>query len=515
MNNSNELILSGKELDVQKLHEASYNKSSNLKISISPESLKKMVASREFITDIVKKGDPVYGINTGFGALATKFIPEKDLATLQVNLIRSHCTGIGDPYSRELTRAIMILRANCLCSGFSGINPSIVELLVDFINLDIIPFIPRKGSVGASGDLAPLAHLALALIGEGDVFYNGQKRSSQEVLKELGKNPAILGPKDGLALINGTAVMAALGAIAVEEASKIMKLADITCALTADGIKGTSKAYDMDISNLKPHKGQLDSASNLNKLLENSNVMASHEDCGRVQDPYSLRCAPQVHGACRQTLHHAQEVINTELNSVTDNPLVFADQKKVISGGNFHGEALAFCMDYLAMGISEICNISERRIEKMMNPSFSELPAFLTKNSGLNSGLMIAHVSAAALTSENKVYCHPASTDSIPTSTDKEDHVSMGVTSGLKLHEVVKNAKACLAIELLCNSQALEFQRPQKSTPALEKVYSLIREVVPSIEEDRVFYHDIQKIIDLIENNKIIPEVEKIIGELK
>lgn len=515
MNNSNELILSGKELDVQKLYEASHNKSSNLKVSISPESLKKMVASREFITDLVKKGDPVYGINTGFGALATKFIPEKDLATLQVNLIRSHCTGIGDPYSRDLTRAIMILRANCLCSGFSGINPSIVELLVDFINLDIIPFIPKKGSVGASGDLAPLAHLALALIGEGDVFYDGQKRSSQEVLKELGKAPAILGPKDGLALINGTAVMAALGAIAVEEAGRIMRLADITCALTADGIRGTSKAYDIDISNLKPHRGQLESASNLNKLLENSNVMASHEGCGRVQDPYSLRCAPQVHGACRQTLHHAQEVINTELNSVTDNPLIFADQNKVISGGNFHGEALAFCMDYLAMGISEICNISERRIEKMMNPSFSELPAFLTKNSGLNSGLMIAHVSAAALTSENKIYCHPASIDSIPTSTDKEDHVSMGVTSGLKLHEVVKNAKACLAIELLCNSQALEFQRPQKSTPALEKVYSLIREVVPPIEEDRVFYHDIQKIIDLIENNKIIPEVEKIIGELK
>ena len=513
--NSNQLFLTGRDLNIQNLYLSSKDFEGKINISISKDALEKMTASRNFITEIVKKGDPVYGINTGFGALANKFIPEKDLATLQVNLIRSHCTGIGDPFEPEFVRAIMILRANCLCSGFSGINPSIVQLLIDFINLNILPFIPRKGSVGASGDLAPLAHLALALIGEGEVYYKNEKRLSSDVLKEVGKKPAVLGPKDGLALINGTAIMSALGALGIAEIKKIMKLADIICALTVDGIRGTSQAFDLDISKLKPHKGQLECATNLNLLLKDSEVMSSHQGCGRVQDPYSLRCAPQVHGACRQTLHHAEEVLGTELNSVTDNPLIFVDQKKVISGGNFHGEALAFCMDYLAMGVSEICNISERRIEKMMNPNFSELPAFLTKNSGLNSGLMIAHVSAAALASENKIFCHPASVDSIPTSTDKEDHVSMGVTSGLKLQEVIKNAKACLAIELLCNTQALEFQRPQKTTPALEKVYSIVREVVPSIDEDRVFYNDIQEIIKLIENSKIISEVEDIIGELK
>jgi histidine ammonia-lyase len=308
--------------------------------------------------------------------------------------------------------------------------------------------------------------------------------------------------------------MAALGALAVYETRNLMKLADVATTLTLDGVKGTSLAYNPKISALKPHPGQIAVAENLNKILLGSALKDSHPDCGKVQDPYSLRCVPQVHGACRQTLIHAEEVISTELNAVTDNPLIFVESNEVISGGNFHGEALALVMDYLAMGVAEICNISERRIEKMMNPSFSDLPAFLTKNSGLNSGLMIAHVTAAALVSENKYLCHPASVDSVPTSTDKEDHVSMGVTAGRKLHEVIQNAKSVLAIELLCNTQALEFQRPLRSSPPLEAVHALIRRHVDVIENDRIFYKDINNIIKLIDSNEIVTAVESLLGVL-
>jgi histidine ammonia-lyase len=308
--------------------------------------------------------------------------------------------------------------------------------------------------------------------------------------------------------------MAALGALAVFEARRIMKLADICATLTMDGVKGTDKAYNPKITMLKPHPGQIACMENLNRLVAGSHLKDSHPDCHKVQDPYSLRCVPQVHGACRQTLIHAEEVINTELNAVTDNPLIFVDSGEVISGGNFHGEALALVMDYLAMGVAEICNISERRIEKMMNPTFSELPAFLTKNSGLNSGLMIAHVTAAALVSENKYLCHPASVDSVPTSTDKEDHVSMGVTSGRKLHEVVENAKSVLGIELLCNTQALDLQRPETTSAPLEAVYTLVRKTVPTIEEDRIFYKDINNIIKIINSGEVVAAAESKIGAL-
>jgi histidine ammonia-lyase len=409
----------------------------------------------------------------------------------------------------------MLLRANCLTSGYSGVNPDIVKLLLDFLNYDITPVVPEKGSVGASGDLAPLSHIALALIGEGEVIYDGKQVKSDFAIHEIGKTPAVLGPKDGLALINGTAVMAALGSLAYSEATRAMKLADITSALTLDGVAGTMRAYDIKISQLKPHEGQLAVCQNFEKLVIGSEIAVSHKDCGKVQDPYSLRCVPQVHGACRQTLRHAKEVLDVEINAVTDNPLIFVEQQEVISGGNFHGEAIAMAMDYMAIGLAEICNISERRIEKMMNPTFSELPAFLVKESGLNSGLMIAHVTAAALTSENKYLCHPASVDSVPTSTDKEDHVSMGVTAGRKLHEVLFNLKNCLSIELLCNTQAIEFHRPLKSSPALEEVVSLIRKHVPEITEDRIFYKDIKNIFKLVDSFEIVETVEKVVGGLK
>jgi histidine ammonia-lyase len=326
---------------------------------------------------------------------------------------------------------------------------------------------------------------------------------------------AVLGPKDGLALINGTAVMTALGALAIKQAEKMATLADIAAGVTLDAVRGTDRAYYKKISDLKPHKGQLDVCYNMEKILHDSEILHSHEHCGKVQDPYSLRCVPQVHGACRQTLEHARAVITTELNAVTDNPLIFLDTKEVVSGGNFHGEALALAMDYLAMGMAELCNISERRIEKMMNPTFSDLPPFLTKSSGLNSGLMIAHVTAAALTSENKYLCHPASVDSIPTSTDKEDHVSMGVTAGRKLHDVIFNLKNTLAIELLCATQGIEFHRPKKSSDFIEGIISTIRETVPFITDDRNFSKDIEEIVKLINNDQLIPLSTNTLGGLR
>jgi len=486
-----------------------------VKLEIHPDSLVKMRNSRKVIMDIVKKGKPVYGINTGFGALASKQIADKDLGQLQYNLIRSHCTGVGKPFSREVTRAIMLSRANCLIQGFSGVTPETIQLLLEFINYNINPVIPEKGSVGASGDLAPLSHVALALIGEGEVEFEGKIVRSDFAIHHIGKNVAVLGPKDGLALINGTSVMLALGCLALIEAKKLVKQADIIACLTLDAVRGTASAFDARISMLKPQPGQVDVSNNLLRIINGSEIVNSHKEDGKVQDPYSLRCIPQVHGACRQTLRHTEEVLAIELNSVTDNPLVFVDTGDVVSGGNFHGEALALTMDYLAIRLAEICNIAERRVEKMMNPHFSDLPAFLTKNSGLNSGLMIAHVTMAALASENKYLCHPASVDSIPTSTDKEDHVSMGVTSGRKLHEVVSNVQSCLAIELLCNTQGLEFLRPMKTSPALEKVYTLVRKHVDPIEDDRVFHKDIESLTRLVRTEEIIKEVESITGVLK
>ena len=506
--------ITGTNLTLEDLAFIARAKKSEVNLNIHTSSLEKMKKSREVVLGIVKRGKPVYGINTGFGALASKQIATEDLEQLQYNLIRSHCTGVGKPFNREVTRAIMLSRANCLIQGFSGVTPETIALLLDFINHDINPVIPEKGSVGASGDLAPLSHIALALIGEGEVEFEGKVVRSDEAIKKIGKTPAKLGPKDGLALINGTSVMLALGTLALVDAKKIVKQADMIACLTLDAVRGTAAAFDERISKLKPQPGQVEVSQNLLRIVKGSEIVNSHPDDGKVQDPYSLRCIPQVHGACRQTLRHAEEVLNIELNSVTDNPLVFADSGDVVSGGNFHGEALALCMDYLAMGLSEICNIAERRVEKMMNPHFSDLPAFLTKNSGLNSGLMIAHVTMAALASENKYLCHPASVDSIPTSTDKEDHVSMGVTAGRKLQEVVSNVQHGLAIELLCNTQGLEFLRPMKTSPALEKVVALVRKHVAPIGDDRVFHKDIANLATLIQSGELIKEVESVTGTL-
>jgi len=487
--------------------------SQNIKLSESVVS--KMKASRNYVDKIIQGNKLIYGINTGFGALSNKIIDRKELKQLQLNLVRSHCTGVGKNFSEEIVRAILFLRAVCLSKGHSGISPEAVFLMQDFLNHNIVPSIPCQGSVGASGDLAPLAHMALTLIGEGTVTYNGKLVNSSFAIHEIGKTPVSLAAKDGLALINGTSVLTALGCLATHDASNLFKFADIVSMMTLEGVKGSIRAFDPKITSLKPHLGQISVIENLFKILPSSEILNSHEDCLKVQDPYSLRCIPQVHGAARQTLIHAMNVINTEINSVTDNPLIFPDDDLVLSGGNFHGQHVSMCMDYLSMGISELSAISERRIEKMMNPIFSELPAFLTKNPGLNSGLMIAHVTSAALASENKTLCFPASVDSIPTSTDKEDHVSMGVTAGSKLLRIVENTRNVLATEALCAFQALHFRRPLKSSPAIEAAFAFLSKYIQPIEDDRVFSKDILTISDLIKDGSIIKVVEEVTGELK
>lgn len=508
------LVLDGKSLTSLDVYKVGHAPVGKYDISLCPEARKKILSSNEYVIKKSKSKEAIYGINTGFGALSSMKIEEENLEQLQLNLIRSHCTGVGPNFEREITRAIMLLRANCLAGGHSGVSITAIERLIDFLNADIIPLVPKKGSVGASGDLAPLAHVALCLIGEGQVIYNGKEINSKFAIHDINKEIITLGPKDGLALINGTAVMAALGCIALHRAKNLAKIADISGALTLDGVQGTSIAFSKHISRLKPHAGQLNVCDNLEKLLDDSEILTSHANCGKVQDPYSLRCIPQVHGASRMTIRHFEELLEVEVNSVTDNPLVFPEEDLIISGGNFHGEAMALGMDYMTMGLSELGNISERRIEKMMNPTFSDLPPFLVGNSGLNSGLMIAHVTAAALASENKCLCTPASVDSIPTSTDKEDHVSMGVTSGRMLIECIDNLFSIFAIELLCASQAIDFHRPLKTSSALENVQALIRKHVPIIVNDRVFQPDILNIDSLLRSGELVSAAEAITGDL-
>ncbi len=498
------IVLNGENLTLENFYEFAHGNSSNFFFSLDPIALKKMHASRQVVLNTIKNKQTVYGINTGFGSLATTNIAEKDLATLQLNLIRSHCAGVGEPFPLHMTRAIILARANCLIRGHSGINPELVQTMLHFLNHDICPTIPCKGSLGASGDLAPLSHLALNLIGEGEVFFQNKKMQAIEAFNIIGKKPVVLGPKDGLALNNGTAVMLSLGIIAFIEAQNLMRTADVISALTVDTLRGSIKAFDPKISDLKPHTGQVISAKNIFNLLQNSEILNSHVSCHRVQDAYSLRCIPQVHGACRQTLRHAEEVLSVELQSVTDNPLIFTEENEIISGGNFHGEALALCLDYLTMGLSELANISERRINKLMDPHFSELSAFLTKDAGLSSGFMIAHYTCASLVSENKVLCHPASVDSIPTSLEKEDHVSMGLGAALKLQKVLENAQIILGTELMCAVQALDLLRPLKTSPTLEKVYSLVRQNIPPLEEDRVLSGDMEKMQKIIKGDNFL-----------
>jgi histidine ammonia-lyase len=495
------IALDGHNLTIENTHE--YSIGTDFRFSIDAKAKSKVLESRKYVLDIVESEVPTYGVNTGFGALSNQHVGKKDLAQLQVNLIRSHCVGVGVPFSEQIVRSLMLILVNSLLKGYSGIQIEAIELILEFLNHNIIPVVPEKGSVGASGDLAPLSHIAICLIGEGEVFHNGERQTTSKVLQKTNLKPIELGPKDGLALINGTHLMAALATHAIHEVEHLVKTADLALAISLDGFRGSLNAFDEDLHALKAHDGQVATAKNVRNLVQGSKILESHENCGRVQDPYSFRCAPQVHGAVRQTLKHAREVLSQELQSVTDNPIVFAKQKKIISGGHFHGEALAMMLDYLAIGVSELCSISERRVSKLVNPVFSELPAFLIQSSGLQSGLMIAQYTSAALVSENKVLSHPASVDSVPTSNDKEDHVSMGPIAGRKLLEIIFNAKQCLAIELLCGFQAIQLLRPLKSSDAIEKVIAAIEKKVPPISDDRYLAKDIEAVFTMISTHQL------------
>ncbi|MCJ8275597.1 MAG: histidine ammonia-lyase [Bdellovibrionales bacterium] len=487
------------------------------KVELATSARENMQKSRDYIQGRIDNGDIMYGVNTGFGHFSNVSISNEQIVELQKNLIRSHCMGIGEPFSLEETRAIMFLRANALSRGHSGIRPIVAETILNYLNSNIIPVIPSQGSVGASGDLAPLSHLALAIIGEGKVWSDsGDQVSVTKLLKERSVEPLELQAKEGLSMINGCQVMTAIGLLNLYRGRRLMWLADLSGAMTLEALKGSRGAFDPLISATRPHPGEAKTARNIIKLMgETSPIAESHIDCGRVQDAYSLRCIPAVHGAAKDSFRHVQKVLETEANSSTDNPLVFAEDGKVLSCGNFHGEPVAYALDFAGIAMSGIANISECRIEKMINPSMSGLPAFLAPDGGLNSGHMIVQVAAASLVSENKILSHPASVDSIPTSADKEDHVSMGTIAARKFGKIVTNSERVIAMEMLSSCQALDMIKPLEPASAVKSVFNKIRETVPYATKDRVFSDDVEEIFHLIHDNKLTEVVDTTVGELE
>jgi histidine ammonia-lyase len=467
-------------------------------VALAPQANHRIAQSRSLIESILAAGQTVYGVNTGFGKLSDVRIPDGSLAQLQTNLVRSHAGGVGQPLSEPESRAMLLLRANVLAKGFSGCRVELVELLLALLNAGVHPVIPEKGSVGASGDLAPLAHLALVVIGEGEAFYRGERIPGSEALKRAGLKPLALAAKEGLALLNGTQAMTAVGALAVARAIRLARLADGSGAMALEALMGTPAAFDPRIHDARPHSGQKAAAAHLLQLLHGSEIREAHrEHDSRVQDAYCLRCMPQVHGAVRGALQHVRSILEIESGSATDNPLVFpgpdgSTEGSVLSGGNFHGAPLAYAFDYAAIALTDLASITERRIDRLLNPDINEgLPAFLSPDPGLSSGFMMAQIVAAALINECQVLAHPSSTGSIPTSGGKEDHVSMGMTGALKLRQIVEHAERIVAIELMCAAQGLEHRRPLMSGREVEGIYKSIRATIPRLEQDRVLATDI------------------------
>lgn len=475
-------------------------------VSISPAVIEHISSTRTLLDKMLMDEKPHYGINTGFGALATTKIPSDDLAKLQLNLIRSHAVGVGEPLSFEESRILLLLRANTLSKGHSGCRPIILKYLTQLLSSGCAGYIPCKGSVGASGDLAPLAHQALLLLGEGKAMVDGELVQASHALKHADLKPIQLEAKEGLALINGTQAMCARGCKQLLSSIQLMQLADQVGAMTTDALLGSQKAFDPRIQKIRNHPGQQTSAKIIGGMLKGSELLASHQNCKQVQDPYSIRCMPQVHGATRDVIQHVQDVLEREINAATDNPLLFIrdDKLDIISGGNFHGQPIALALDYLCMAMSELANISDRRMELMLDPHKSRgLPAFLTPNPGLNSGFMMLQVTAAALISENKILCHPASVDSIPTSAGQEDHVSMGMTSANKLKTVVDNVRTVLSIELMCAAQAIDLRKPITTSNQISRLQQKVREMVDFAEEDRNFGVDLQILVSAIEQKSM------------
>jgi histidine ammonia-lyase len=484
--------------------------------ALSDEARGKMRAARDLVERAAHGSrEHTYGINTGFGRFVSESIPEELTGELQLRLLRSHACGVGDPYPAEIVRAAMLLRANALAKGTSGARVETVELLIECLTRGVLPYVPSRGSVGASGDLAPLAHLALPLVGEGDAWFDGQLHSGANALASAGLEPTTLEAKEGLSLINGTQFMAAFGALGSVRARRLARTADLACALSLEALQGSRASFLPQIHRLRPLRGQGDSAANVLRLLEGSAINEAHKWCDKVQDAYSLRCAPQVHGAARDLLGYVEGTVAVELNAATDNPLVLVEDELLVSNGNFHGQPLAFALDALAMASSELANISERRLERLVNPNLSDgLPAFLTTDGGLNSGFMIPQYVAAALVSENKSLCHPASVDSIPTSAGQEDHVSMGNAAGLKAWQVLANSERALAIELLAGAQAVEFLAPLEPGQGVRATHDFIRTLSPRLGDDRPLAPDIEAVAGSIRDGSLVAAVESEIGEL-
>lgn len=505
------ILINGENLTISNAREIV---DSNYKIGITSKALAKVKASRNVIEKWIKNDEVIYGVTTGFGEFKDVKIPQKDIEQLQHNLIISHSAGVGEPLPKNIVRLMLLLRINSLVKGFSGVRVELIEQLVKIFNAGITAFIPSQGSVGSSGDLAPLSHLAGVVIGEGFAYMGSEVLPAKEVLLKHGLKPFRLSAKEGLALINGTQMMAAYGVEVLYRAMRLSKLADISGALSIEAMKGTDTAFKDNLQKVRPHKGQINTAANLRKLLKGSEIRRSHIDCGKVQDAYSLRCMPQVHGAVKDTIEYVSGVIETEINSATDNPLIFAATNEHIEGGNFHGEPVALAMDFLKIALSELANISERRTARLVDGSLSGLPRFLTAKGGLNSGLMIAQYTAASLVSENKVLCHPASVDSIPTSANQEDHNSLGSIAARKCFEVLNNAEKVIAIEMLCSCQGIDFLKPLKCGNGTKAAYDEIRKNVKHIDEDVLTNEHINSVCDVIFRNDFINKAEQKAGKL-
>lgn len=489
--------LNGHSLTLSKLNEILFE---DAYVTISPKSMEKVKESRKAVENIVESGKVIYGITTGFGKFSDVFINKEDTCELQLNLIHSHACGVGEPFLEVVSRAMLVLRANALLKGYSGIRPLVIQKLVDLVNHHIHPVVPQQGSLGASGDLAPLSHIALVLLGEGRVFYQGKIVPAMEAMTKEGILPVTLEAKEGLALINGTQAMTAMGVVAYLEAEKLALQSEWIASLTIEGLRGIVDAFDEDIHFARGYQEQVEVAKRIRSIL-NTSMLTTHQGELRVQDAYSLRCIPQVHGAIWQTLAYVKDKLEIEMNAATDNPLIFKNGEKVISGGNFHGQPIAFAMDFLGIAMAELANISERRIERLVNPQLNDLPPFLSPKPGLQSGAMIMQYVAASLVSENKVLAHPASVDSIPSSANQEDHVSMGTIAARHAYQIISNVRRVLAIEMICATQAVEIRGIEKMSIHTRKVFDEARKIVPTITKDRIFSNDIEALTEWLKSN--------------
>ncbi len=503
----NRVFIDGKSLTIDDVVNVCRN---NYEVVITEEAIINVKKSRELVDKLVDKGKISYGITTGFGRFSDVAISREDSKLLQKNLIISHSCGVGNPLSEDIVRAIMLLRVNNLSKGYSGVRVETLQTLVDMINKGVHPIVPEKGSLGASGDLAPLSHMVLTMIGEGEAIYKGERMASKEAMEKSGISIVDgLYSKEGLALINGTQVMTAIGLLTTYDAMNLLKTADIAYCLTMEALNGITCAMDERVHKVRPHQGQINTAKNILDILKGSEMTSKQGEI-RVQDSYSLRCTPQIHGASKDAIEYVMNKINIEINSVTDNPIIFASEEDVISGGNFHGQPMALSFDFLGIALSEIANISERRLEKLVNPALNHgLPAFLVNHGGLNSGFMIVQYSAASLVSENKVLAHPASVDSIPSSANQEDHVSMGTIAARKARDIMENARKVLAMEILSATQAIDLRGKKKLGIGTEAAYSVVRDYTSFVDKDRVMYVEINVVEDIIKKNLLVEAVEK------